>query len=101
MLEHSYIMLQQPQAMDFIRAQAQVAKVRGENDGRDGAWNRWRDAQRLAQGLTEGIDGITSDLGEFLGGLLGKQLNRPGKRLHNYGKSPFIVDFPMKNGDFP
>ena len=40
MLEHSYIMLEQPQAMDFIRAQAQVAKVRGENDGRDGAWNR-------------------------------------------------------------
>jgi hypothetical protein len=24
-----------------------------------------------------------------------------GKRLHNYGKSPFIVDLPMKNGDFP
>ena len=24
-----------------------------------------------------------------------------GKRLHNYGKSPFIVNFPMKNGDFP
>ena len=21
-----------------------------------------------------------------------------GKRLHNYGKSPFIVSFPMKNG---
>ena len=20
---------------------------------------------------------------------------------HNYGKSPFIVNFPMKNGDFP
>jgi hypothetical protein len=20
---------------------------------------------------------------------------------HNYGKSPFIVSFPMKNGDFP
>ena len=28
-------------------------------------------------------------------------VTRPGKRLHNYGKSPFIVDFPMKNGDFP
>ena len=24
-----------------------------------------------------------------------------GKRLHNYGKSLFIVDFPMNNGDFP
>jgi hypothetical protein len=24
-----------------------------------------------------------------------------GKRLHNYGKSPFIVNFPMKNDDFP
>jgi hypothetical protein len=24
-----------------------------------------------------------------------------GKRLHNYGKSPFIVDLPIKNGDFP
>ena len=24
-----------------------------------------------------------------------------GKRLHNYGKSKFIVDFPMNNGDFP
>jgi len=21
-----------------------------------------------------------------------------GKRLHNYGKSPFIVDFPLDNG---
>ena len=21
--------------------------------------------------------------------------------LHNYGKSPFIVDLPIKNGDFP
>ena len=24
-----------------------------------------------------------------------------GKRLHNYGKSPFIVNFPLKHGDFP
>jgi hypothetical protein len=24
-----------------------------------------------------------------------------GKHTKNYGKSPFIVDFPMKNGDFP
>jgi hypothetical protein len=24
-----------------------------------------------------------------------------GKRLHNYWKWPFIVDFPIKNGDFP
>ena len=31
--------------------------------------------------------------------------NRPGDILwlcqHSYGKWPFIVDFPMKNGDFP
>ena len=24
-----------------------------------------------------------------------------GKHTKNYGKLPFIVDFPMKNGDFP
>ena len=24
-----------------------------------------------------------------------------GKLLHNYGKPPFIVSFPMKHGDFP
>ena len=24
---------------------------------------------------------------------------RPGKQPHNYGKWPFIVDFPIKNGD--
>ena len=24
-----------------------------------------------------------------------------GKQPHNYGKSPFIVDFPIENGDFP
>ena len=24
-----------------------------------------------------------------------------GNLLHNDGKSPFIVDFPMKNSDFP
>jgi hypothetical protein len=24
-----------------------------------------------------------------------------GKHTKNYGKSPFIVDFPMNNGDFP
>jgi hypothetical protein len=26
---------------------------------------------------------------------------RPGKHTKSYGKSPFIVSFPMKNGDFP
>jgi hypothetical protein len=24
-----------------------------------------------------------------------------GKRLHSFGKWPFIVDIPIKNGDFP
>ena len=39
-------------------------------------------------------------------GVMGKR-GKPGKMIyplviqHNYGKSPFIVNFPMKNGDFP
>jgi hypothetical protein len=31
-----------------------------------------------------------------------QNVRRPsGKRLHNYGKSPFIVNFLIINGDFP
>jgi len=33
-------------------------------------------------------------------GSFGFHINYPLVNEHNYGKSPFIVDFPMKNGDF-
>ena len=28
-------------------------------------------------------------------------ITRPGEHTKSYGEWPFIVDFPMKNGDFP
>ena len=52
---------------------AEAAKVQHEKSKDDKVW---------ADGMD--MDGLPS-----------------GKLLHNYGKSPFIVIFPMNNCDFP
>ena len=37
----------------------------------------------------------------FYGALMGSNGIYPPVISHSYGKSPFIVDFPIKNGDIP
>ena len=50
---------------------------------------------KLVQGFGSGNNVIATGYGTF------HQQFYPLVNQHNYGKSSFIVDFPMKNSDFP
>ena len=70
------------------------------------------EAQRYCEGLDDEGEAELARSGPWLDALRvefpwleqQKWLNRwiyPRNLLQNYGTSPFIVDFPMKNCDFP
>ena len=80
------------------------------------SWKPWWDLMGFHANIViwRRFNGLFHDAWDTLliPGILGNQstirgyqhwcmVTRPGKRTKNYGTSPFIVDFPMKNGDVP
>ena len=63
----------------------------------------WRNAHDVTQvgALSKQCEALQVKPGPELSRLSTESLNIPsGKQPHNYGKWPFIVNFPIENGDF-